>query len=91
MSRYISSPTAPPAKEKPDKQAEEKKAQERQAQEKKQLQEKKQAEEKQAEEAKRQRFVCSHATRQNVTISTGASGDFQAVIDQCDEWKLKEP
>ena len=92
MSQYISfktetrSPTASPAKEKLDKRAEEKK----QVEEKKQLEEKKQAEEKQAEEAKQaQRFVCSHATQQTVTISTGASGDFQAVMDQCDEWKLK--
>jgi hypothetical protein len=36
-----------------------------------------------------QRWVCSHTTRQTVTILTGASGAFQAQMDQCDEWKLK--
>ena len=88
MSQYISfktekpSPTAPPAKEKADKQSEENKY----------AQEKKRAEEKQAEEAKQaQRWVCAHATRQTVTIMTGVSGAIQGYLDQCDEWKLKEP
>ena len=36
-----------------------------------------------------ERWVCSHTTRQTVTILTGASGAFQAQMDQCDEWKLK--
>jgi hypothetical protein len=36
-----------------------------------------------------QRWVCSHKTQQTVTIMTGASGAFQAYMDQCDEWKLK--
>ena len=50
------------------------------------------AKEKQAQEDKRaQRWVCSHTTRQTVTILTGTSGGFQASMDQCDEWKLKEP
>ena len=89
MSQYISyktetaSPAAPPAKEKPDKQAQENKQapEARQAQEAKQAQEDKQA----------QRWVCSHTTRQTVTILTGVSGAFQGYVDQCDEWKLKEP
>jgi len=42
-----------------------------------------------AEDKQAQRWVCSHTTRQTVTILTGASGAFQAQIDQCDEWKLK--
>src|SRR5215831_1805011 len=47
---------------------------------------------KQAQEDKlAQRWVCSHTTRQTVTILTGTSGAFQAYMDQCDEWKLKEP
>jgi len=94
MSQYISfkterpSPTAPPAKEKPDKQAEENK----QAQEKKQAEEKRQVEEKKAQEARQaQRWVCSHTTQQTVTIMTGVSGAIQGYLDQCDEWKLKEP
>jgi hypothetical protein len=83
MSQYIShktetaSPAAPPPKEKPDKQAQEGK----QTQETKQTQEDRQA----------QRWVCSHTTRQTVTILTGVSGAFQGYVDQCDEWKLKEP
>jgi hypothetical protein len=72
------SPAAPPAKEKPpDKQTQEI----TQAQENKQAQENRQA----------QRWVCSHTTRQTVTILTGVSGAFQGYMDQCDEWKLKEP
>ena len=93
MSQYISfktekpSPTAPPAKEKGDKQSEENKY----AQEKKRAEEK-QAEEKQAQEAKQaQRWVCSHTTQRTVTILTGVSGAIQGYLDQCDEWKLKEP
>ena len=35
------------------------------------------------------RWVCSHSTGKTVTIMTGASGAFQAYMDQCDEWKLK--
>src|SRR5437868_7442546 len=47
-------------------------------------------ENKQTQEDKQaQRWVCSHTTRQTVTILTGASGAFQAYMDQCDEWKLK--
>jgi len=42
-----------------------------------------------AEDKQAQRWVCSHTTRQTVTILTGASGAFQAQMDQCDEWKLK--
>jgi len=42
-----------------------------------------------AEDKQVQRWVCSHTTRQTVTILTGASGAFQAQMDQCDEWKLK--
>lgn len=46
--------------------------------------------EKQTLEDKRaQRWVCSHTTRQTVTILTDVSGAFQAYMDQCDEWKLK--
>ena len=41
------------------------------------------------EDKQAQRWVCSHTTRQTVTILTGASGAFQAYMDQCDEWKLK--
>jgi hypothetical protein len=41
------------------------------------------------EEDKQQRWVCSHTTRQTVTILTAPSGAFQAYMDQCDEWKLK--
>ena len=41
------------------------------------------------EDKQAQRWVCSHTTRQTVTIMTGASGAFQAYMDQCDEWKLK--
>ena len=41
------------------------------------------------EDNQAQRWVCSHSTRQTVTILTGASGAFQAYMDQCDEWKLK--
>lgn len=48
------------------------------------VQEKQTLEDKQA-----QRWVCSHTTRQTVTILTGVSGAFQAYMDQCDEWKLK--
>ena len=48
------------------------------------VQEKQTLEDKQA-----QRWVCSHSTRQTVTILTGVSGAFQGYIDQCDEWKLK--
>jgi hypothetical protein len=48
------------------------------------------AEDKRPQEDKQaQRWVCSHTTRQTVTILTGASGAFQAYMDQCDEWKLK--
>jgi len=88
MSQYISfktetqSPTAPQAKEKPDTQAEENKR----------ALEKKQAEEKQAQEVRQaQRWVCSHTTQRTVTIMTGVSGAIQGYLDQCDEWKLKEP
>jgi hypothetical protein len=88
VSQYVSfktetpSPTAPPAKGKPETQAEENK----------QAQEKKRAEEKRAQEDRQaQRWVCSHATRQTVTIMTGVSGAIQGYLDQCDEWKLKEP
>jgi hypothetical protein len=42
-----------------------------------------------AEDKQAQRWVCSHTTRQTVTILTGVSGAFQAQMDQCDEWKLK--
>ncbi len=42
-----------------------------------------------AEDKQAQRWVCSHTTRQTVTILTGASGAFQTQMDQCDEWKLK--
>jgi len=42
-----------------------------------------------AEDKQAQRWVCSHTSRQTVTILTGASGAFQAYMDQCDEWKLK--
>ena len=35
------------------------------------------------------RWVCSHSTGKTVSIMTGASGAFQAYMDQCDEWKLK--
>ena len=42
-----------------------------------------------AEDKQAQRWVCSHTTRQIVTILMGASGAFQAQMDQCDEWKLK--
>jgi hypothetical protein len=35
------------------------------------------------------RWVCSHSTGKTVTIMTGASGAFQAYMEQCDEWKLK--
>jgi uncharacterized protein HemX len=94
VSQYVSfktetpSPTAPPAKGKPETQAEENK----QAQEKKRAEEKKQAEEKRAQEDRQaQRWVCSHTTRQTVTIMTGVSGAIQGYLDQCDEWKLKEP
>jgi hypothetical protein len=41
------------------------------------------------EDKQAQRWVCSHTTRQTVTIMPGASGAFQAYMDQCDEWKLK--
>ena len=41
------------------------------------------------EDKQAQRWICSHTTRQTVTILTGASGAFQAQMDQCDEWKLK--
>jgi len=41
------------------------------------------------EDRQDQRWICSHTTRQTVTILTGASGAFQAQMDQCDEWKLK--
>ena len=41
------------------------------------------------EDKQAQRWVCSHSARQTVTILTGASGAFQAYMDQCDEWKLK--
>ena len=41
------------------------------------------------EDKQAQRWVCSHTTRQTVTILTGASGAFQAYMDQCDEWKQK--
>jgi len=41
------------------------------------------------EDKQAQRWICSHTTRQTVTILTGASGAFQAYMDQCDEWKLK--
>ena len=41
------------------------------------------------EDKQAQRWVCSHTARQTVTILTGASGAFQAQMDQCDEWKLK--
>jgi len=47
---------------------------------------------KQAQEDKQaQRWVCSHTARQTVTILTGVSGALQGYMDQCDEWKLKEP
>jgi hypothetical protein len=42
-----------------------------------------------AEDKLAQRWVCSHTTLQTVTILMGASGAFQAQMDQCDEWKLK--
>jgi hypothetical protein len=42
-----------------------------------------------AEDKQALRWVCSHTTRQTVTILTGVSGAFQAYMDQCDEWKLK--
>jgi hypothetical protein len=42
-----------------------------------------------AEDKQAQRWVCSHTTRQTITILTGVSGAFQAQMDQCDEWKLK--
>ena len=41
------------------------------------------------EDKQAQRWVCSHTTRQTVTILTAPSGAFQAYMDQCDEWKLK--
>ena len=41
------------------------------------------------EDNQAQRWVCSHTTRQTVTILTAPSGAFQAYMDQCDEWKLK--
>jgi hypothetical protein len=41
------------------------------------------------EDRQAQRWICSHTTRQTVTTLTGASGAFQAYMDQCDEWKLK--
>ena len=56
-------------------------AKEKQPQEEKRAQENKQA----------QRWVCSHTTRQTVLILTEVSGAFRASMDQCDEWKLKEP
>ena len=90
MSQYISfkAEKPSPTKEKPDKPAEENK----QAQEKKQAEEKRQVEEKKAQEARQaQRWVCSNTTQQTVTIMTGVSGAIQGYLDQCDEWKLKEP
>ena len=41
------------------------------------------------EDKQAQRWVCSHTTRQTVTILTAPSGAFQAYMDQCDEWKPK--